>query len=331
MAVSKGLAALALPGKLILLHSDINRLDGMRLLDLGLLKNFAVVARTGSISLASLQVGRTQSALSMQMHRLEDQIGQTLLHRSGSGVRLTAAGEKLLAHAESLLARHDEILADMNGTALKGSVSLGCPEDYSIAFLPDLLRGFCALHPDVELRMVCAPTSELRPLLHRRQIDVALVSLSDPDSSEAIRKESFAWVANAAEPDVLGHAVLPLALSAPVTLDYRAACDAMEAVNRRYRVAFASNSLAGLIAIARSGHAISVLTRSAVPPDLHVVSAGLPPLPTIGIALEFAEQRPSSAARALGAYIRATLPTMQGSAPRHHSDDAAGDSGYRRM
>lgn len=282
----------------------------MKLLDLALLRNFTVVARTGSISLASSEVGRTQSALSMQMHRLEDMVGQALLHRSGSGVRLTAAGEKLLAHAASLLASHDEILADMGGMTLNGSVSLGCPEDYSSAFVPSLLREFCARHPDVELRMVCAPTIELRPLLHRRQIDMALVSLSDPESGDVIRKEDFVWVANAAEPDVLGQPVLPLALSAPMTLDYRAACEAMEAVNRRYRVAFASNSLAGLIAITRTGHAISVLTRTAVPPDLHIVSAGLPPLPTIGIAMEFAELRPSSTVRALGDHIRTVLPTL---------------------
>lgn len=282
----------------------------MRDLDTALLRSFTIVARTGSISLAALQIGRTQSALSMQMSRLEDAIGQALLHRTGAGVRLTAAGERLLAHADALLARHDEILADMSGKTLKGAVSLGCPEDYSIAFLPDLLRGFCAAHPDVELRMVCAPTFELRPLLHRRQIDVALVSLPDPGHTDVIRREGFVFVGNAPEPAVLANASLPLALSAPSTLDYRAACDAMEAVNRRYRVAFASNSLAGLIAIARSGHAIAVLTRTAVPPDLHIVTAGLPPLPDIGIALEFAEQRPSAAAAALGAHIRATLPTL---------------------
>ena len=282
----------------------------MPILDLALLRNFVVVARAGSISVASSQIGRTQSALSMQMQRLEEMIGQPLLHRSGSGVRLTTAGEKLLAHAEAFLARHDEILADMRGTGLTGSVSFGCPEDYSIAFLPDLLRGFCADHPNVELRMVCAPTLELRPLLHRRQIEMALVSLSDPASGDVIRREDFVWVANRAEPDILGQASLPLALSAPMTLDYRAACDAMEAAGRRYRVAFASSSLAGLIAIARSGHAISVLTRTAVPPDLHIVTAGLPALPTIGIALEFADIRPSQAAEALGSHIRAVLPTL---------------------
>lgn len=282
----------------------------MRTLDLALLRNFVTVARAGSISIASLQVGRTQSALSMQMQRLEDAIGHALLHRSGSGVRLTAAGEKLLVHAEAILAQHDEILADMGGTALKGSVSLGCPEDYSIAFLPALLRGFCALHPEVELRMVCAPTTELRPLLHRRQIDMGLVSISDLDSQEIIREESFVWVADAPEPGVLTHTILPLALSAPTSLDYRAACDAMQAANRRYRVAFASNSLAGLIAIARSGQAISVLTRTAVPPDLHIVTSGLPTLPTIGIAVEFAETQPSSISRALGDYIRGALPLL---------------------
>ena len=286
----------------------------MAILDLALLRNFAVVARNGSISVASSQVGRTQSALSMQMQRLEEVIGQPLLHRSGSGVRLTTAGEKLLAHAEALLAKHDEVLTDMWGTGLKGSVSFGCPEDYSIAFLPDLLRGFCVLHPSVELRMVCAPTLELRPLLHRRQIEMALASLSDPAASEVIRQEGLVWVANEAEPDILGHASLPLALSAPMTLDYRAACDAMEAVGRRYRVAFASNSLAGLIAIARSGHAISVLTRTAIPPDLHVVTTGLPMLPTIGIALEFADLRPSLATKALGDHIRTVLPTLRSSA-----------------
>lgn len=281
------------------------------MLDLTLLRNFVVVARVGSISLAALQVGRTQSALSMQMQRLEDTIAQPLFHRSGSGMRLTGAGEKLLAHAETLLARHDEILADMSGEGLKGALSLGCPEDYSIAFLPALLRGFCAQHPNVELRMVCAPTFELRPMLARRQIDMALVSLSDPGASEVIRQERFVWVANEAEPKILAQDVLPLALSAPMTLDYRAACAAMDAVNRRYRVAYASNSLAGLIAFTRSGHAISVLTRTAVPFDLRVVSAGLPLLPTIGIALEFAKGKPSLLATTLAEHIRVVLPGLK--------------------
>lgn len=282
----------------------------MAMLDFALLRTFTIVARAGSISLAASQIGRTQSAVSMQIQRLEALTGQMLLHRTGSGVRPTSAGERLLAHAEALLARHDEILGEMRGTGLKGSVSLGCPEDYSIAFLPQLLRGFCARHPDVELRMVCAPTLELRPMLHRRQIDLALVSLPDPDAPAALRREDFVWVASESAPEILAQDSLPLALSAPMTLDHRAACAAMEAMGRRYRIAFASNSLAGLIAIARSGQAISVLTRMAVPAELHIVSQGLPPLPAIGIALEFAKAQPSATASALGEHIRTVLPTL---------------------
>ncbi len=279
-------------------------------LDLALLRNFSVIARTGSISVASHQVGRTQSALSMQMQRLEDVIGQPLLHRSGSGVRLTTAGEQLLMHADALLARNDEILGEMRGTGLSGTLSFGCPEDYATAFLPELLNGFCTLHPNVELRMVCAPTTDLRPLLHRRQIELALVSLADVENEAVMRCEDLVWVANEPEPPILNQSLLPLALSAPVTLDYRAACEAMEAIGRRYRIAFASNSLAGLIAIARSGHAISVLTRMAVPPDLHALTAGLPQLPTIGIALEYADLRPTLAVRTLGKYIQDLLPAI---------------------
>jgi DNA-binding transcriptional LysR family regulator len=295
---------------LILFYSDINKSDGQMALDLAVLRNFAVVARSGSISVASQQVGRTQSALSMQMQRLEEMIGQALLHRSGSGVRLTSAGEKLLVHAEALLAQHDELLANMSGATLQGSVSLGCPEDYSIAFLPSILKGFFERHPDVELRMVCAPTTELRPMLRRRQIDLGIVSLPELASPEVMRREDFVWVANSSRPAILDRHILPLALSAPATLDYRAACDVMEASKRRYRVAFASNSLAGLTAITRSGHAISVFTRTAVPPDLYVITDGLPALPTIGLSVEFGESRPSVIAKALAEHIRSTLPGL---------------------
>lgn len=293
---------------MIVFYSDIDNFD-IAMLDLTLLKNFIIVARAGSISVAAAQIGRTQSALSTQMQRLEELVGHTLLQRTGSGVRVTAAGEKLLAHASALLARHDEILADMGEATLQGTVSLGCPEDYSIAFLPELLRGFFGTYPKVDLRMVCAPTTELRPLLQRRQIDMALVSQSDPDHRDVLRR-SFVWVADRPEPDLITKDVLPLALSAPVTLDHRAACDAMQSANRRYRIAFASNSLSGLIAIARSGLAISVLTRTAVPPDLHIIESGLPPLPTIGIAIEFADPQTSTAAIALGDHIRAFLPGL---------------------
>lgn len=277
-------------------------------LDILLLRSFVAVSRTGSISAAALQVGRTQSAVTMQMRRLETTIGQPILHRTGTGVRLTTTGDRLLSYAEKILSAHDEALADLSGTGLQGTISFGCPEDYLTAFLPDLLKGFTALNSGVDIEFVCAPTVELRPLLQRRRIDLALISLpEDSEDNRIIRPESFVWVANAPAPEILENKVLPLALSAPDTLDHRAACNAMDRAGRAYRISFASNSLAGLLAVTWSGQAISVITRSAVPDDLYVLTEPMPPLPDIGISLAYASARPSAAVQAFGKYVEDNL------------------------
>ena len=280
----------------------------MPTLDILLLRSFVAVSRTGSISAAALQVGRTQSAVSMQMQRLEAVVGQPILHRTGTGVELTAAGDRLLSHAERILGAHDEALASVAGAGLRGAISFGCPEDYLTAFFPRILKGFGARHGDVEIEVVCAPTVELRVLLQRRRIDLALVSLPGEGGPGAvIRPESFVWVGNEPRPEILDAPILPLALSAPGTLDHYAACDAMEGAARAYRIAFASNSLAGLLAVTRSGRAISVVTRSAVPGDLHVLNALLPPLPDIGISIAYAAARPPAIVRAFGEFVKARL------------------------
>tara|TARA_E500000318_G_scaffold21426_1_gene21869 strand:+ start:2550 stop:3398 length:849 start_codon:yes stop_codon:yes gene_type:complete len=280
----------------------------MQTLDIPLLRSFLLVARGGSVSAAAQQVGRTQSAVSMQMQRLETIIGEPVLHRTSKGVVLTAAGDRLLAHAERILSAHDEALATLCGAGLQGSVTFGCPEDYLTAFFPDLLRGFAARHGNVEIEVISAPTIELRALLERRRIDAALISLpSDADPDLIIRPESFVWVGNSPKPEILRNRVLPLALSAPDTLDYRAALSAMNRAGLAYRIAFASNSLAALLAITRSGQAISVVTRSAVSEDLHVLDALLPPLPDIGISLSYASPRPSPTVKAFGEYVKQSL------------------------
>ncbi|AFK53637.1 LysR family transcriptional regulator [Tistrella mobilis] len=277
-------------------------------LDIQLLRSFVAVSRSGSISTAALQVGRTQSALSMQMQRLEAVIGQPILHRTGNGMRLTTTGERLLVYADRILGVHDEAISDLSGSGLQGLVRFGCPEDYLTAFFPEILRGFNARHPSVEIEVVCAPTVELRPMLHRRQIELAVISLPDDASGGSIiRPESFVWVANSPQPEVMGQKIVPLALSAPDTLDHRAACNAMDKAGRPYRISFASNSLAGLLAVARSGQAISVITGSAVPQDLFTLDDLMPALPGIGIAVVYAGEQPSMAVKAFGAFIQAHL------------------------
>ncbi|MGU3662716.1 LysR substrate-binding domain-containing protein [Methylobacterium sp. A49B] len=282
-----------------------------RTLDIDLLRSFAAVAETGALSRAAERVGRSQAALSMQMKRLEELIDRPLLTRTGRGVLLTVQGERLLVHGRRILASHDDALAEFSGRSLSGSLRFGCPDDYAQAFLPALLRGFAQHHPAAAIEVVCAATPRLEERLERGGLDLALVSVPRAAERAILRREELVWVtakdATAPWPDPL-----PLALGDPDTLDHRAARTALERAGRAYRIAYASGSLSGLLAVARSGQAVAVLTRSAVPADLRVESRGngLPPLPRIGLTLRLEEQHASPLTRAFAAHVRAVLPGL---------------------
>lgn len=283
------------------------------LLDLRLLATFVQAAHSGTLSATAVQVGRTQSAVTMQIQRLEDALGgKSLLHRSGSGVRLTASGERFLAYAERILKMHDEAVSALSAKGLHGSITFGCPEDYLIAFFPTMLKGFGTLYPDVEIKVVSAPTVELQTLLNSRQIDLALISV--PDASifpDVVRQEPLVWVGS--KPFLDGHEfdeTIPLALPASNAMDHRAAVDAMARAGLRYKISYASNSLAGLIAVTRSGLAICVMTQEAVPSDLFILNDPLPRLPALGIVIAFAETARSPAVDAFASHIRGILPSL---------------------
>ena len=280
-------------------------------LDIDLLRSFAVVAETGALSRASERIGRSQAALSMQMKRLETLVDQPLLTRTGRGVLLTVQGERLLIHARRILGSHDDALAELSGRSLRGNVRFGCPDDYAQAFLPALLRGFAQHHPAAAIEVVCAATPRLVERFDRGGLDLALVSVPLATGQDVLRREDLVWVgskdAAATRPEPL-----PLALGDPDTLDHRAACAALDRAARPYRIAYASGSLSGLLAVARSGQAVAVLTRCAVPPDLRVQTsaAGLPTLPQIGLAIHMDDRRATPLTRAFAAHLRTALPAL---------------------
>ena len=284
-----------------------------RSLDIDLLRSFVVIAEVRSLSRAAARVGRTQSALSQQMRRLEEVVDQPLFQRTGRGVLLTHPGERLLAHAQRILRQHDEAMADLCGTGLSGSIRFGCPDDYAAVFLPSLLRQFSNQHPQAIVEVVCGPTPRLLEQLDKRAVDLAMISLPDDDGATAdfIRREQLVWIGYPGL-DAARFDPLPLALSDPDTLDHIAACEALDRAGRDYRVAYASSSLAGLTALVRSGQAFAVMTQTAVPADLAILAGdrGLPPLPAVGITLKFDRKRPSHLTVAFAEHIRAMLPLL---------------------
>ncbi|SDN17942.1 DNA-binding transcriptional regulator, LysR family [Methylobacterium phyllostachyos] len=280
-------------------------------LDIDLLRSFVMVAETGVLSRAADRIGRSQAALSMQMKRLEDLVGHPLLTRTGRGVLLTVQGDRLLVHARRILATHDDAVAEFSGGSLGGSLRFGCPDDYAQAFLPHLLRSFAQLHPAAAIAVVCAATPRLQAQLDRGGLDLALLSVSLGAERDILRREDLVWVASRDHAGIWPDP-LPLALGDPDTLDHRAALATLDRAGRAYRIAYASGSLSGLLAVVRSGQAIAVLTRSAVSPDLKILArtGGLPPLGRIGITIRIAERHASPLARAFAGHVRAVLPVL---------------------
>lgn len=281
-------------------------------LSIEFLRSFAAIAEAGVLSRAAERVGRTQAALSQQVKKLETAIQQPLLVRGSRGISLTSQGERLLAHAQKILRAHDEAISELTGEQLLGTLRFGCPDDYARVFLPPLLQSFARQHPQVQVEVVCAPTPRLLEKLDSRRLDIAIISL--PDSTQRgqfLRREPFVWV-GARSGEAHRFDPLRLALSDPDTLDHQAATQTLKRASRPYRIAYASGSIAGLTAVVRSGQAITVLTRTAVPPDLQILprSSGLPKLPFIGISVKTGQRSASALLNHFEAHVRTVLPTL---------------------
>jgi len=281
-------------------------------LDIDLLRTFVVVAEVRTLTRAAERIGRTQSALSQQIKRLEEIVEQPLFQRTGRGVILTNPGERLLIHAQRILRLHDEAMADLSGKGLSGTIRFGCPDDYAAVFLPPLLRAFSRLHPHAFVEVICAPTPRLLEQLETHALDLAMTSEpAEAANDNIIRREALVWVGYPGL-DPAHFDPLPLALSDADTLDHVAACKALDAAGKAYRIAYASSSLAGLTAVVRSGLSFAVMTQTAVPPELSILNghATLPALPTIGITLKFDRKRPAHLIQAFADHIRLILPLL---------------------
>ena len=169
-------------------------------LDLDQLQTFVAIADAGSFTRAADEVHRTQSAVSMQMRRLEERIGKPLFQKDGRTNRLTEEGERLLSYARRMLRLNRETLAAFDDTSLEGQVRIGTPDDYADRFLPEIMGRFARSNPRVELSVICEPTANLAELIRRarmcgrpRSCDASRCYGSRPPATRSTRRPCCHW------------------------------------------------------------------------------------------------------------------------------------------
>ncbi len=241
-------------------------------LDINQLRAFVTVAELKSFTRAALRLNRTQSAVSMQVRRLEQNMGRSLLTRTKGGVGLTESGRVVLEYARRILKLNDEVMAEIGDPEVKGRVRLGIPDDYAAYLLPGALSGFGSLYPGISLEVYCELSVDLLRLIEDGEVDLALF----PDGVCVFRESAL---------------------------------KALRSCGRRWRIVCTSRGLAGIRAVVTSAMAITVVTENTVSPNMQVIApeSGLPALPKVDICLHVSRSPGNEAVTVFADYISRSL------------------------
>lgn len=232
----------------------------METFDPDLLRTFLAFVDSGSLAQAASHVGRSPSAVTAQMQRLEEIVGEPLLTPQGRGRGLTPAGEDLVGHARRILAAHREAWLALKGARAAGHVAIGTTQDFADSGLPELLRAFAASHPRVRIELRVGRSAELVQALQSGGLDLAIAmrQAATPDEVGVLR-EPMIWLCSQ-KGLASRQEELPLALLDPYCGFREAAIAALDAAGRRYRIAAGSASLAGLRTAVNAGIALTLRT-----------------------------------------------------------------------
>jgi DNA-binding transcriptional LysR family regulator len=259
------------------------------MLDLELLRSFVSVVDSGGFTRAGERVHRTQSTVSQQIKRLEDDLGQPLLNRTAKDVTPTEAGERLLSYARRLLSLAEEARDVMARPGHEGAVRLGIPEDFAAYRLAKLLATFSRARPGLRLDVRADQSMYLRRDLERGELDLALLKRDAGEKGGiAVWPERVHWVTSKTHPiDSAAIRSVPL-IGFPAGCLYRArAIHAIESAGRPWHMAYTSSSLAGIQAAVAAGLGLSILSEMAIQSDHRVLTAkdGFAPIDKTEVAL----------------------------------------------
>ncbi|MDF7660822.1 LysR family transcriptional regulator [Erwiniaceae bacterium L1_54_6] len=274
------------------------------------LKCFVAVVDAGSLSAAAPEVHRSQSAVSMQLKKLESALGCQLLLRGPRQLQLTAEGQKLLGYARRMLDLHAQTQAAFRGKEVAGRIRLGVPDDYAAKYLTPALKKFALHHGAVEIELSCEQSTSLIPRVESGDLDLALVSREYPNQGTLLFYEPMVWVGSP-QFEVWRRDPLPIAVYESESLARRSAINALALQGRRYKVVYHSSSLAGQIAAVESGLAVAVLTQCSAPPHLDILGSDhrLGPLEPMEVAVF--RSRASKGAEAVDRFYDLLIRTLR--------------------
>lgn len=295
-------------------------------IDTSLLRTFVTLAETQSFSRTASRIGRSQSAVSGQIKKLEDLFGRSLLARDTRNVSLTGDGEKLLVHARQMIAAADAMLARFAVKEVAGEVRFGSPEDFASFYLPAILASFAKAHENVLLHVSCELTLTLIEQFEAGEQDLVIVK-QDPQSlhpgAKPLWREELVWVGPPPNgddgfeslPEMIAARPrpLPLVLS-PAPCVYRSrATNALDSAHIAWTSVYQSPSHAGCAAAVRAGLGFTVMPRAMAPSGLTVLGPmqGWPALPEAEICL-LGQSRLLPAAQALADFIAERAPHHRG-------------------
>lgn len=289
----------------------------MQTLDLSVMRTLMAVVETGSFARAARRVGRSESAVSLQMKRLEEQLGEAVFLRTGKRMALTEAGATLLGYAQRLLDLNDEALSATSGASLNGSVTLAVPHDVAETWLPAVVEGFSRSHPSVALRTVQGRSTAVLDRLAAGEIDLAVAfTAARPEDALWSGCLPMIWIGPR---DFVSKRNSPVQLAVfdPPCAFRSAATATLDQAGIDWSVAYSSSSLSDLWAAVNIGLGVTVRTPAALPPSLAILGrdAGLPDLPPLFISL-YGKNDPAEApvVDRLRALLQESLETCLGAA-----------------
>jgi len=253
-------------------------------LSLELLQAFIVVTETMNFTKAASRLYKTQSAISLQMKRLSEEIGKPLFLQKGKKLSLTATGETLLIHAVKMLKVHDEACAALVESDLTGAIQLGASEDYADTLLPPILDEFAEKYPNVRVGLICGPSHALKEMLDDGLLDIAILAEHEP-GGRLLKYESIVWLASKSY--VNDNKEIALAVYPGYCVARNSALKSLTNAGLKHRIAYESESSQLIKAAVQSGRAVAPVLWRVKTDEFNVVGTneGFPELPHIPITL----------------------------------------------